>query len=62
MTDDMPCPGPIVAPSVETSTKAPPVAVAPTEESIRRLRLLPLSLLALIVGISPALAPWCSVA
>ncbi len=51
MTDDTRSPGPIVAPMVETLIKAPPAPVAPTEESIRRLRLLPISLLALSVGI-----------
>ena len=51
MTDDTRSPGPIVAPMVETLIKAPPAPVAPTEESMRRLRLLPISLLALSVGI-----------
>jgi CIC family chloride channel protein len=36
---------------VETATRAPPGPAAPPEESVRRLRLLQLSLLALVVGI-----------
>ena len=51
MTGNTPSPGPETAPVVETSTKAPSASPAPVEESIRRLRLLPLSLLALIVGV-----------
>jgi CIC family chloride channel protein len=39
------------APTVRTSTQAPPASQAPVEETVRRLRLLSLSLLALIVGI-----------
>jgi CIC family chloride channel protein len=39
------------APTVRTSTRTPPPAQAPVEDSSRRLRLLPLALLALIVGI-----------
>jgi CIC family chloride channel protein len=51
MIDDIPSPGPKSAPVVETSTKAPSASPAPIEDSVRRLRLLPLSLLALIVGV-----------
>ena len=51
MTDETPSQGPTIAPVVETSTKAPSASPAPVEVSIRRLRILPLSLLALIVGV-----------
>ena len=51
MTDDTPFPGPEIAPIVATSTKAPSAPAAPIDESVRRLRLSPLSLLALIVGV-----------
>jgi chloride channel protein, CIC family len=50
MTDDMPSPRPEIAPVVETTTRAPSPSPAPIEELVRRLHLLPLSLLALIVG------------
>jgi chloride channel protein, CIC family len=39
------------APTVATSIKAPPSPPAPAEEAAHRLRLLPLSLVALAVGI-----------
>ena len=39
------------APSVETSVKPPSAPIAPAEENVRRLHLLPLSLLALVVGV-----------
>ncbi len=44
-------PGIADAPSVETSVEPPRAPVAPPEETARQLRLLPLSLLALVVGI-----------
>jgi CIC family chloride channel protein len=52
MTADTPSPGPEIAPVVEASTKACSASPAPIEESVRRFRLLPLSLLALIVGVT----------
>jgi CIC family chloride channel protein len=51
MTDDTPSHAADAAQIVETSTKPPPAAAGSPEESVRRLRLLPLSLLALVVGI-----------
>jgi len=48
--DSDPAP-PDAATTVETSTKAPPASVAPAEAEVRRLGLLPLSLLALGVGL-----------
>jgi chloride channel protein, CIC family len=51
MTDDTPSPGSESAPVVETSTKAASASPGPIEDSVRRLRILPLSLLALIVGV-----------
>jgi CIC family chloride channel protein len=51
MVDDTPSAGSDGAPTVETSTKAPPTPVAPPEQTARRLGLLPLSLLALVVGV-----------
>ncbi len=44
-------PGIADAPSVETAVEPPRAPVAPPEQTARQLRLLPLSLLALIVGI-----------
>jgi CIC family chloride channel protein len=38
-------------PTVRTSTRTPPPAQAPAEHAVRRLRMLPMALLALIVGI-----------
>jgi chloride channel protein, CIC family len=51
MAEDTPVQEQDPAPTVETSTQAPRVPVPPPAESGRRLRLLPLSLLALVVGI-----------
>jgi CIC family chloride channel protein len=51
MVDDTPSAGPAGAPTVETSNKAPSTPVAPPEQTVRRLGLLPLSLLALVVGV-----------
>jgi chloride channel protein, CIC family len=51
MADDTPRQKTDEAPTVRTSTRTPPASQAPAEETVRRLRLLSLSVLALIVGI-----------
>jgi CIC family chloride channel protein len=51
MASQKSAPAPDQAPAVATSVKAPPAPPAPAEEIAHRLRLLPLSLLALVVGI-----------
>ena len=50
MKDDTPLQEPAGAPTVETSTRAPPAAPIQPEQAARRLSLLPLSLLSLVVG------------
>ncbi len=50
MDDDTASPDPGDAPTVPTSTRAPPAAASRPEQKFRRLSLLPLSLLALVVG------------
>ena len=62
MTDDTPSPGPEIAPVVEASTKARSASPAPIEESVRRFRLLPLSLLALVSAMITGFGALCSVA
>jgi CIC family chloride channel protein len=51
MADESPSAEPGANRTVATSTRPPPAPAAPPEESVRRLRLLPLSLLALVVGV-----------
>jgi CIC family chloride channel protein len=51
MPDDLPSPAVGENPPVATSTRVPPASAEPAEITARRLRLLPLSLLAMIVGI-----------
>ena len=51
MPDDSPSPAVDENPPVATSTTAPPPPAQPAEVTARRIRLLPLSLLAMIVGI-----------
>jgi CIC family chloride channel protein len=51
MADDMPSPDGQGTPTVETSTKAPPPSTRPEVDGAKRLGLLPLSLLALVVGV-----------
>jgi len=51
MPDDSPSPAVDENPTVATSTRAPPASAEPAEATARRIRLLPLSLLAMIVGI-----------
>ncbi len=51
MPDDSPPPAVDENPTVATSTRAPQAATEPAEITARRIRLLPLSMLAMIVGI-----------
>src|SRR5208283_4077779 len=51
MVDDRPSGEPSQRPTVESATKAPTTTVASPEAAARRLGLLPLSLLALLVGV-----------
>jgi CIC family chloride channel protein len=51
MAEDKPVQQTQEAPTVRTSTRTPPPARAPAEHTVRRLHMLPMALLALIVGI-----------
>ena len=51
MADEQPSAEPGAGPTVATATRAPAAPAAPPEQLARRLRLLPLSLLALVVGV-----------
>jgi hypothetical protein len=58
MDDTTPDPERDEAPTVKTSTQAPPGQAGPVEAMVPRQSLLPLSLLALAVGSSGRSSPW----